>query len=125
MEWTGSDWAAVIAAMAAAVVSVGAFTMSVVNNMIARSSATLAQSTHQLVNSNMEEFKKALVAAGILKVEAAEAAGALRGQREEKADQALRREIPPSTNSGEQPKAKSPAIELEGKISGTVETKKE
>jgi hypothetical protein len=114
MEWTGSDYAAVIAATAAAVVSVGAFVMSAWNNKIARS-------THVLVNSNMTEFKAALVAAGILKEEAAEATGALRGQREEKADQALRDKMPtmpPATAPT------PPTIELEGTISGSVETKK-
>jgi len=84
-EWSGADWASVIAASGATFVSVGAFIMGAWNNRIAKA-------THLLVNSNMEEFKKALIEKGILKEEAAEASGVRRGVREEKADQAVRDE---------------------------------
>lgn len=117
MEWSGQDYAAVIAASASAVVALGAFFMSAWNNRIARS-------THKLVNSEMDKFKAVLIEAGLLKEEAAKALGNLEGRAEEKADQALRDQVPVARPAAGVATATTPTIELEGTISGTVETKK-
>lgn len=88
MSWTGADYAAVIAASGAFLVSVGAFVVSAWNGRAIKTNTEMTNATHDLVNSRMTEFMAKLEAAGLISIKAAEAEGALRGQLAERMAQA-------------------------------------